>query len=208
MSDHFSGPRALADPAADMSDVFAFPSPEGTKHLGLVMNVFPKAGPTALFSDAVIYRFRVRPVTIAATGPGAAFAVGPDEVSFDCQFDVATDSKDNERAVQQGQCIVSTGQVISFRVNDQEGGESAGVRVFAGQRSEPFFLDVRMVEKTVASGKLAFKKVGSDTLYGTNVLSVVLKVDWPKVLKGGPMFAIVCETLASAKRPVRIERLG
>jgi hypothetical protein len=33
MSDHFSGPRALADPAADMSGVFAFPSPEGTKHL-------------------------------------------------------------------------------------------------------------------------------------------------------------------------------
>src|SRR6516164_5941859 len=208
MSDHFSGPRALADPAADMSDVFAFPSPEGTKDLVMAMNVFSKAGPTALFSDAVIYRFRVRPVTVAATGPGAAFAVGSDEVSFDCLFDVPTDSKDDERAVQQGRCIVSTGQVIWFQVNDEEGGEGAGVRVFAGQRSDPFFLDVRMVEKTVASRKLAFKKVGSDTLYGTNVLSIVLKVDWAKVLKGGPMFAVVCETLAAGKRPVRIERLG
>ena len=208
MSDHFSGPRALADPAADMSDVFAFPSPEGTKHLCIVMNVFSKAGPTALFSDAVIYRFRVRPVTIAATGSRAAFAVGPDEVSFDCLFDVPTDSKDHEHVIQQARCIISTGQVVSFRLNDEEGGGAEGLRVFAGQRSDPFFLDVRMTEKTVASRKLAFKKVGSDTLYGTNVLSIVLKVDWPKVLKGGPMFAIVCETLAANKRPVRIERLG
>src|SRR5262249_16671966 len=201
-----SGPRALADPAADMSDVFAFPSPEGSKDLVMAMNVFSKAGPTALFSDAVIYRFRVRPVTVAATGLGAAFAVGSDEVSFDCLFDVPTDSK--ERAVQQGRCIVSAGQVISFQVNDEEGGEGAGVRVFAGQRSDPFFLDVRMIEQTVASRKLAFKKVGSDTLYGTNVLSIVLKVGWPKVLRGGPLFAVVCETLAAGKRPVRIERLG
>ena len=208
MSDHFSGPRALADPAADMSDVFAFPSPEGTKDLVMAMNVFSKAGPTALFSDAVIYRFRVRPVTVAATGSRAAFAVGSDEVSFDCLFDVPTDSKEDERAVQQGRCIVSTGQVISFQVNDEEGGEGAGGRVFAGQRSDPFFLDVRMIEKTVGSRKLAFKKVGSDTLYGTNVLSIVLKVDWPKVLRGGPLFAVVCETLAAGKRPVRIERLG
>src|SRR5262245_45743838 len=208
MSDHFSGPRALADPAADMSDVFAFPSPEGAKQLVMVMNAFSKAGPTALFSDAVIYRFRVRPVTVAATGPAATFSVGEDEVRFDCLFDVPTDSKDHEHVIQRARCIISTGQVVSFRVNDEEGAEDAGVRVFAGQRSDPFFLDVRMIEKTVASRKLAFKKVGSDTLYGTNVLSIVLKVDWAKLLKGGPMFAVVCETLAAGKRPVRIERLG
>ena len=28
MSDHISGPRALADPIADITDVYAFPSPE------------------------------------------------------------------------------------------------------------------------------------------------------------------------------------
>ena len=34
----------------------------------LVMNVFPKAQPGALFSDAANYRFRVRPVTISSGG--------------------------------------------------------------------------------------------------------------------------------------------
>src|SRR5262245_44003748 len=68
MSDHFSGPRALSDPTADISDVFAFPAPENTQQLVVVMDVFGKAGPTAVFSDAVIYRFRMRPVDIAGTG--------------------------------------------------------------------------------------------------------------------------------------------
>ena len=68
MADHFSGPRALADPASDITDVFAFPSPERPGHLVLVLNVFPIAAPTALFSDALIYRFRLRPVTATTAG--------------------------------------------------------------------------------------------------------------------------------------------
>lgn len=50
--------------------------------------------------------------------------------------------------------------------------------------------------------------MGSDTLYGTNVLSIVLELEWAKLLDGGPMFAIVCETLRAGPRPVRFERLG
>ena len=61
MSDHLSGARGLADPACDIADVFVFPSPELPGHLVLVMTVFPFAGPTALFSDAVMCRFRLRP---------------------------------------------------------------------------------------------------------------------------------------------------
>jgi Domain of unknown function (DUF4331) len=208
MSDHFSGPRALADPAADISDVFAFPAPENPQHLVLVMDVFGKAGPSALFSDAVIYRFRLRPVGIALTGRTASFAVGADEVAFDCVFDVPTAVQGATQPVQQGRCLTANGEAIAFRVDDESGGSGKGVRVFAGQRSEPFFLDVRMIEKTVETRQIAFKKVGSDTLYGTNVLAIALELEWATLLKGGPMFAVVCETLRSGQRPVRIERVG
>ena len=54
------------------------------EHLVLIMNVFPYAGPSALFSDAVIYRLRVRSVSIAPDG--RAFAVAADESVFDCTF--------------------------------------------------------------------------------------------------------------------------
>jgi hypothetical protein len=208
MSDHFSGPRALTDPAADISDVFAFPAPDDAQHLVVVMDVFGKSGPSAVFSDAVIYRFRIRAVDIAATGPEAAFAPSESEVTFDCIFDVPSDTCGVVRPVQYGRCLTPNGRTISFRADDENGGVDEGVQVFAGQRSEPFFLDVRMIEKTVATGKLSFKPKGSDTLYGTNILAIVIKFDWRKMLKGGPLFAVACETLAVGKRPVRIERVG
>ena len=85
MSDHNSGPRALADPVVDITDVYAFPSPEQPGLLVLVLNVFPSAEPAALFSDAVDYRFRLRPVTVAGDS-AAAFAVGEKEYIVSCRF--------------------------------------------------------------------------------------------------------------------------
>ncbi|GGR59673.1 hypothetical protein GCM10010168_93140 [Actinoplanes ianthinogenes] len=63
MSDHISGPRALAEPIADITDVYAFPSPETPGHLVLVVNTLPFAPPDAQHSDGLIYRFRIRPLT-------------------------------------------------------------------------------------------------------------------------------------------------
>lgn len=79
MADHFSGPRALADPASDITDVFAFPSPERRGHLVLVLDVFPFADPAALFSDALRYRFRPRPVMVTTASGTPAFVAGADE---------------------------------------------------------------------------------------------------------------------------------
>src|SRR5262245_3623113 len=155
MSDHFSGPRALSEPAADITDVYAFPAPDSPDHLVLVLDVFGKSGPSAVFSDAVIYRFRIRTVEMAAMGPDAAFAPSQSEFTFDCTFDVPSGHTDSGRPLQQGRCLTPHGRTISF--DDENGGADGGVQVFAGQRSDPFFLDVRMIEKTAAARKLAFK---------------------------------------------------
>src|SRR6188472_2478177 len=88
MADHFSGPRAMSDPASDITDVFTFPSPERPGHLVLVLDVFPSAAPTALFSDALHYRFRLRPVTATAAGGRPAFVAGADEYTFEISFAV------------------------------------------------------------------------------------------------------------------------
>ena len=55
----------MDDPAVDLTDLFAFPSPARPEHLVLIMDAFPLAGPRAMFSDAVSYRFRLRPLTRA-----------------------------------------------------------------------------------------------------------------------------------------------
>ena len=198
MSDHISGPRAIADPVIDITDVYAFPCPDSAQHLVLVMNVFPYAGPLALFSDAVIYRLRLRSVSTAPDGH--SFAVGAAESVFDFTF--------SGTQPQEGRCTLPSGDVVTFVVNEQSGASGRGVQVFAGQRSDPFFLDGPMAEKTIATRKLAFKETGSDRLYGKNVLGIVLRIEWATVLKGGPMFAVVGETLSAGKKPVRLERVG
>src|SRR6266508_2809458 len=76
VSDHISGPRALAEPISDITDVYAFPSPERSGHLVLVLNSLPFAQPSARFSDGLVYRFRLRPVTAAAGDNPALFVVG------------------------------------------------------------------------------------------------------------------------------------
>src|SRR5947208_3643133 len=76
MSDHISGPRALAEPIADITDVYAFPSPERPGHLVLVQNTLPFAQPSSRFSDGLVYRFRVRPVAPAGHNGDAPFAAG------------------------------------------------------------------------------------------------------------------------------------
>ena len=101
------------------------------------------------------------------------------------------------------------GETVPFRVNDESGGNGEGVHVFAGQRSDPFFLDGPMAAQTLATRQLAFKQVGSDRLYGKNVLGIVLRIEWATLLRGGPMFAVVGETLTSGQRPMRpLARVG
>src|SRR5262245_50247506 len=75
MADHGAGPRATANPEIDITDLFAFPSPERPGHLVIIMDVCPFKQIEAsrlLFSDAIDYRIRIRPARIGATGPGAA----------------------------------------------------------------------------------------------------------------------------------------
>src|SRR6266403_5293710 len=127
MSDHISGPRAIADPVTDITDVFAFPCPESPQHLVLIMNVFPYAGPSAVFSDAVIYRLRVRSVSI--TSNRHAFAVGADEFTFDCTFDVPGSPESGGQPVQQGRCRMPNGETVPFWVNNENGGRAEGMHV-------------------------------------------------------------------------------
>jgi hypothetical protein len=210
VSDHFSGPRAIAGPAGDICDLYAFPSPERPGRLVLAMTVLPRAGPSACFSDAISCRFRLRPVTVAAVGPEAAFALGAEELVFECTFDVPLPGDGGAAPVQQGRCTPPAGEPVAFGVHDERGASVDGLRAFAGLRSDPFFLDLPALQATVRSGRLAFEAVGSNSLAGFDVLGVVVEADCAPLLRagGGPLFAVVGETVAAGKLPIRLERVG
>ena len=207
MSDHISGPRALADPIADITDVYAFPSPERPQTLVLVMNTLPFAQPSDLFSDGLFYRFRVRPVTAAATkGNGAPFIAGDNELVIDCVFSDPADSEDPGQ-VQEGTCTLSTGETVTFLVGDPDGGSGPAIRAFAGVRWDPFIMDAPAALKTIATRQLAFTDPGAIYLDGKNVLSLVVEID-ANLLWGASLVGVVAETLTRGRFNVRIERVG
>src|SRR3954464_4785645 len=212
MSDHISGPRALADPIADITDVYAFPSPERPGCLVLVLNTLPMAKPDDVFSDGLLYRFRLRPLT-TPNGDGTSwrFLPGDDEVVIDCAFTAAsagpTESDGQPVRHQEGTCVTPSGEPVSFVVNDEKGGSGSGVRVFAGARWDPFIMDARAALATIATRKLAFTEQGSIFLDGKNVLSIVVEID-TELLGDWTLVGVVAETLTRGEFNVRIERVG
>src|SRR3954452_18253667 len=207
MSDHISGPRALSDPVADITDVYAFPSPERPGRLVLGMNTLPSAKPWDALSDGLIYRFRLRPLAPGASGAAAPFTAGADEVVLDCVFSPHVHPNGPRRFEQEGTCTTPAGETVTFRVNDPAGGEGHGVRVFAGARWYPFIMDAPAALKTIATGKLAFTDPSSIFLDGKDVLSVVVELD-TALLGGAELVAVGGETLTRGVFNVRIERVG
>src|SRR6266851_7593742 len=80
-ADHADGPRASADPAADITDVFAWMSPDAQR-VFLVMDLVRNATTASRFSDSVQYVFHTtsRPSFGASPSP---------EVAIICTFNQA-----------------------------------------------------------------------------------------------------------------------
>ncbi len=205
MSHHISGPRAVAEPIADITDLYAFPSPERHGYLVLVLNTLPFAQPTARFSDALIYRFRLRKLTLNGGGAQAPFSPADDEFVIDCVFSAPDPAEGGE---QNCTCTLPGGDTVTVQVNDDRGSATGGTRLFAGPRWDPFILDAPAMLKTIATGKLAFTDPGSIYLDGKNVLGLVLEIDCAAVLGDLGFVGVAAETLTRGKLNVRLESAG
>ncbi len=207
MSDHISGPRALAEPIADITDLYAFPSPERAGHLVLVMNTLPFAQPSDMLSDGLIYRFRLRPLTLNPSPEPVPFTIGDHEFVFDCVFSTVDDIDGETAMDQEGSCTTPAGDTVAVQLNDEHGEAVHGVRMFAGPRWDPFIMDAPAALKTIATGELAFQDPSSIYLDGKNVLSLVVELDIG-LLDGAQLVGVVAETLTRGRFNVRLERVG
>jgi len=188
MSDHIDGPRQVSDPASDLSDLFAFTSPENADRTVLALCVFPSAGADAVFSNVVNHSFAVRRATVAGLGDAARFKTGDQEYRFSCRFDTLEAGQNGAKPIQRGTCTLPDGQVLRLVVNDEQGAATPdkAYRVFAGLRSDPFYL------AWVGS---PMKKV-PNLLQHDNVLSIVIEFDTRRVLDPGKgsLFGAIAET--------------
>src|SRR5262245_36589880 len=193
MSDHVDGPRSIAEPAADLTDLFAFISPENLAHTVLAACVFPSAGENAIFSNVIDYSIVVRRVTVAGVGNAAKFQPADDEIRFSFQFETLRRDAAG-KAIQRGVCTLPCGRELSLTVNDETGASTleSDVRVFAGLRSDPFYL---------AWDVAALKKL-PNLLQHNNVLCIVVELDTRRLLDPteGSLFGAIAETIPPQQR--------
>jgi len=174
----------------------------------LAMCVFPSAGESAVFSNAIDYNIAVRRVTVAGIGNAARFRPADEEIRFTFQFEVL-DRDAAGKVIQRGVCILPDGRRLSLTMNDEKGAATpqGDVRVFAGLRSDPFYL-------AWLAGDL--KKV-PNLLQHDNVLCMVVEFDTQRLLDpaAGSLFGAIGETVparepkGSVSHPVaRIDWVG
>jgi hypothetical protein len=207
MSHHISGPRAMAEPAADITDLYAFPSPGHPGHLVLVLNTLPFAPPSAVFSDGLIYRFRLRPLIVDAREKQVPFAAAGEEIMIDCVFSAPLNEYRSGGPEQEGTCRGPAGETVSVTLGDERGHQAHGVRVYAGPRWDPFMMDAPAALATIATGQLAFTDPSAIYLDGKNVLSLVVEVD-RAVLGDAGLYGVIGETLTRGRPSIRLERAG
>lgn len=201
MSDHFSGPAVMGDPSVDITDFYAFVSPERRGNLVLIMDVFPLASTQSFFSDVLTYRFRLRPLTRSGVGATA----GASEYGIDVTFSDVPEGASEQK----GNIVTSDGCKASFVLGKAI--EQEGMRVFAGLISDPFFMDVEAALRTDMSGKLSFN-TATNTVQFRDVLSIVVEIPFASIVErfnGVTLIAALSENVVTRHgKPIRIERLG
>jgi uncharacterized protein DUF4331 len=156
-ADHLDSPTAAStrEPTADITDVYAWMTSDATK-LNLVAAVNADAGPNATFSDAVVYQF--------AVSSSPSYGTPQESTLIPCKFLDGTNVE----------CWAGDDYVVGDPTNP-EGivSDNGGLRVFAGLRDDPFFLEyngfsnaVNAANAAVAAGAVQFEeaKKGCPTL--------------------------------------------
>lgn len=191
MSDHIDGPRQIGDPSTDLTDLFAFTSPENPSRTVVAANIFPTCGIDAIFSNAIDHSIVVRRAKVAGIGEATKFETASPEIRFTCRFDALERGAADSRPIQRGTCTLPDGTTLRFVVNDEKGASTPdGIfRVFAGLRSDPFIL------AWINEGG-GFKKF-QNLLFNDNVLCMAIEFDTRRVLDPdkGSLFAVIAETV-------------
>jgi len=212
-SDHLDSPAVIADPRADIGDVFAWTSADG-RRLNLAMTIVGHS-----FSDKIRYVFHVD----SGTRVGKTTATA----SIACRFGAA-----NAIDCQAGRADRARGDASGTQGLE---GQNHRFRVFAGLRDDPFFNNVKgsrdafrvasdsLLDGTEldAAGCAQFDAATSQSildhwkhtdggpaknfLAGWTPASLVVSIDLDVVAKGGKLLAVWGETSSPQRR---IDRAG
>jgi hypothetical protein len=213
-SDHLDTPTVIANPQADIGDLFAWTA-YNARQLNLVMTIVGRS-----FSDRIQYTFHI--------DSGQHFGKTTDTTLITCRFPKTSVAE----------CDVGAADSASGDASRPEGirGRHGRFRVFAGLRDDPFFNNVKGTRAAYQAAATAlrngatvdeagcpsFNQATSAEIFNqwshtdggpaTNFLkgwtssAIVISVDLPLVTHGGRMLAVWATTSVGSKQLDRAAR--
>jgi hypothetical protein len=205
-ADHAEAPGVVAAPDADITDLFAWMSPDGSK-VDLILDWFPNAPATSTLAANVLFVFHVNSKATAA-------ATTATETTVICGFDTAEALS----------CWVGAADYVTGAKNTTLTSSSGKIKAFAGIKDDPFFINgagVGAVITTVTAADPALMhdpagcptvdtstsaalvnqlKSGpagaapSNTFAGQKIQTIVLEVDKSLLTGGGPILGVWAST--------------
>lgn len=182
-ADHIDAP-GVASTSQDITDFYAFQSPSNNNNLVFVANVqgllAPSATGVAKFDENVLIEINIDNngdyvedlVIPCVFKDGKMMVYGP-----------IRPSETGVKTVIKGDMTVLATVAITSYGSSAVIANEGGLKVFAGPRDDPFFMDFAQYGEIIAGNATSFNNPGNDTFAGSNVLSAVIEL--PKSMLGG-----------------------
>lgn len=180
-ADHIDAP-AVASGASDITDFYGFQG-EDADNIVFLANLqgllSPSTTENTTFDENTLVEFNIDTdgdaiedlVIQAIPRDGKMYFFGPTSPSS-----TGKTSTVETNATQNSVDITEHGQPEQITTSD-------GMKMFAGPRDDPFFMDFAKYGEIIGGTASGFDDPGTDTFAGTNVMSIVVEV--PKTLIGG-----------------------
>lgn len=186
-ADHIDAPATTADAPADINDMFVFRSPADPSRVVFALTAHPLIPPaeaaSVRFPTDVLYQWKidtngdavedlVLQARVVAEQDGRQIVVvrGP-----------AAPARTGAMTTELAGPPLASGPVSGVSETAVLEGRD-GVRVFAGVRDDPFYVDLARLLDILAGNESSFRDPGVDALAGVNTLAIV--VELPSALLG------------------------
>lgn len=239
-SSHREAPGITEDPVADLTDLYAFESPDRANSVTLIMNVNPMSAPAGgpnfhKFGDDVLYEFKVdnngdaredvvyqfrfkttisNPNTFLYNTNQVTSLADPD-LNVRQTYTVTAIRDGQRKVIGQNLPVVPANvgprsmpnydALAAEGIKDLEG----GIKVFAGPRDDPFFVDLGSIFDLGALRPLNEahlvklpKEAGKDYVAGFNVHTIALQLQNAHVMAAGANADPVVGVWSTASRRI------
>ncbi len=182
-SDHIDGAATIEDGQADLTDLYVFKTPRKSDSLTVILNMYPGVSPTGHFSSKVSYDIFIRLAEANKSPLKAGFKTYvADELNINCQFkDPGHHSHKGDADTAEFTCVLKKENTLLSSLTGVVGNilSNQTMRLFAGPRSDAFFISADVFSEVTGRKKFKSQPSGSgnNAMKTINVMSIAVELN-------------------------------